>query len=302
MSSISNILNQFPDFQPLSSNTPVGFKTQQFQARAETSTSSQLSFLTAEGDRVSISAGSESLFSFDSYTAQGLTEGHAVDIRNQQSNTSLRSDFSLLVEGDLNKQELADIEAFIQTAQNLFNNLRSGNVDEAAETALSLCDLESLSTAALFFRQETTVSFQASSTELVAQGNETTQPSQGRGIAAGQGPSIENFLERIRKAQEQFQINPDSLATRLPTLLSTLVDSLDKPNSQEETPQSLFDQIRDEFLQSLLQATRELATEEETTDERREEDNNSEADDSAPVPTEANDGILASLSKDSELS
>lgn len=302
MSSISNILNQFPDFQPLSSNTPVGFKTQQFQARAETSTSSQLSFLTAEGDRVSISAGSESRFSFDSYTAQGLTEGQAVDIRNQQSNTSLRSDFSLLVEGDLNKQELADIEAFIQTAQNLFNNLSSGNVDEAAETALSLGDLESLSTAALFFRQETTVSFQARSTELVAQGNETSQPSQRRGIAAGQGPSIENFLERIRKAQEQFQINPDSLATRLPTLLSTLVDSLDKPNSQEETPQSLFDQIRDEFLQSLLQATRELATEEETTDERREEDNNSEADDSAPVPTAANNGILASLSKDSELS
>ncbi len=303
MSSISNIQNLFPDFQPLSSNTPVGFKSQQFQARAETSTTSQLSFLTTEGDRVSISAGSESRFSFDSYTAQGLTEGQAVDIRNQQSNTSLRSDFSLLVEGDLNEQELADIEAFIQTAENLFNNLRSGNVDEAAETALSLGDLESLSTAALFFRQETTVSLQARSTELIAQGNETSQPSQGRGFAAGQGgPPIENFLERIRKAQEQFQINPDTLATRLPTLLSTLIDSLDQPNSQEETPESLFDQIRNEFLKSLLQATRELATEAETTDERQEEDNNAEADDSAPALTEANDGILDNLSKDSAVS
>ncbi len=297
MSTISNILSQFPDFQPLLSNTPVGFKTQQFQARAETSTSSQLSFLTTEGDRVSISAGSKSRFSFDSYTAQGFTEGQAVDIRNQQSSSSLRSDFSVLVEGDLNEQELADIEAFIQTADNLFNNLRSGNVDEAAETALSLGDLESLSTAALFFRQETTVTVAARSTVLAAQGNGTSQPSQGRGFAAGQGPSIENFLERIRKTQEQFQIDPNSLATRLPTLLSTLVDSLDTPNSQEETPESLFDQIRNEFLQSLLQATRKLATEEETTDEPREEENNAEADDSAPVPSEANDEILDNLSK-----
>ncbi len=302
MSTISNILSHFPDFQPLSSNTPVGFKTQQFQARAETSTTSQLSFLTAEGDRVSISAGSESRFSFDSYTAQGLADGQAVDIRNQQSTTSLRSDFSLLVEGDLNEQELADIEAFIQTAENLFNNLRSGNVDEAAETALSLGELESLSTAALFFRQETTVSVAARSTVLAAQGNETSQPSQGREFAAGQGPSIENFLERIRKTQEQFQINPDTLATRLPTLLSTLIDSLDQPNSQEETQESLFDQIRNEFLKSLLQPTKNLKTEEETPEKVSEKDNNSETDDSAPVPTETNDGILDILSKDSAVS
>ncbi len=302
MSSISNILNQFPDFHPLSSNTPVGFKSQQFQARAETSTSSQLSFLTTEGDRVSISAGSESRFSFDSYTAQGFSEGQAVDIRNQQSSSSLRSDFSLLVEGDLNEQELADIEAFVQTAENLFNNLRSGNVDEAAETALSLSNLETLSTAALFYRQETTVSVATRSTSLAAQGNEASQPSQGRGFAAGQNSSIENFLERIRKAQEQFQIDPEILATRVPTLLSALVDSLSGSDSEEDAPQSLLDQIREEFLKSLLQATRALTTEEETLEKVVEKDKNTDVGDSAPVPTEANDEILPSLSKDSELS
>ena len=282
MSSISNILNQYPDFQPLSSNTPVGFKTQQFQARAETSTSSQLSFLTAEGDRVSISAGSESRFSFDSYTAQGFAEGQAFDIRNQESSSSLRSDFSLLVEGDLNEQELADIEAFIQTAENLFNNLRSGNAGEAAETALSLSNLETLSTAALFYRQETTVSVAARTTALAAQGNGTSQPSQGRGSAIGQGPSIENFVERIRKAQEQFQIDPESLATRVPTLLSALVDSLSRSDSEEDASPSLLDQIREEFLKSLLQDTRALTTEEETPEKVGEKDKNTETDDSAP--------------------
>ena len=302
MSSISNILNQFPDFQSLTSNASVGLKTQQVQARAETSTTSQFSFLTAEGDRVSISAGSESRFSFDSYTAQGLADGQAFDIRSQQSSSSLRSDFSLLVEGDLNEQELADIEAFVQTAENLFNNLRSGNVDEAAETALSLSNLETLSTAALFYRQETTVSVATRSTSLAAQGNGTSQPSQGSGRAAGQIPSIENFLERILNAQEQFQIDPDRLARQAPTLLSTLIESLDEPSSDDENPLSLLDQIRDEFLKSLLQATRALPTEEETPEKVGENNKNTETDDSAPVPTEAKGGILGNPSKNSELS
>ncbi len=292
MSSISNILSQLPNFQQISSNSHNVLKTQQFQARAETSTTSELSFLTAEGDRVSISIGSESRFSFDSYNAQGLTEEQAVNIRNQQSNTSLQSDFSLLVEGDLNEQELADIQAFIQTAQDLFNDLSTGN---GGETALSLGDLDTLSTAALFFRQETRVSVAARSTVLTAQGNEASQPFRERGITTGQASTIENFLERIRKTQEQLQINPDTLAKRLPTLLSTLVDSLDKPNSQEETPQSLLDQIRDEFLKSLLQTTQNLTTEEETPEKVGVKDNNAEADDSAPVPTEAHDGILDNL-------
>ena len=302
MSSISNILSQFPNFQQLSSNTPIVLKTRQFQARTETSTTSQFSFLTAEGDRVSISAGSESRFSFDSYNAQGLKEGQLVDIRHQQSNTSLRSNFSLLVEGDLNEQELADIQAFLNTSQNLFQELSSGNVDKATETALSLKDLDSLASAGLFFRQETTVSVAARSTEFVAQGHETSQPPQGRGTTVGQGSSIENFLERIRNAQEQFQINPDALASRVPTLLSTLVDSLDKPNSKEDTPESLFEKIRKEFLKSLLQATRNLATEEEAPEKVREKDNNAEAVNSASVPVSEDNNVLASSLEDSELS
>ena len=302
MPTISHILNQIPDFQVPHSHTPIAFKSQQFQARAETSTTSQLSFLTAEGDRVSISAGSESRVSFDSYTAQGLLEGQTVDIRNKQLNTSFRSNFSLLVEGNLNEQELADIQAFLQTSQNLFRELSNGNVDQAAETAFSLKDLDSLASAGLFFRQETTVSVQARSTELVAQGNETSQRSQGRGNATEQSPTIEGFLERIRKAQEQFQIDPDRLAKRLPTLLSTLIETLDKPTSEEKPPQSPFEQIRKEFLPSLLQAIQNLTTKEDTPDEVREEDNNSKGDDFAPLPTVESKKILANPLKDSILS
>ena len=292
MFSISNILNHFPDLQPPSFQTSLALKTQQFQARAEKSTTSQLSFLTAEGDRVSISAGSESRFSFDSYTAQGLTEGQGLDIGHQQSNTSLRSNVSLLVEGDLNEQELADIQAFLQASQELFQELNSGNVDKAVESAFSLGDLESLSTAALFFRQETTISLTARSAELALQGKNLSAPS------GGPGTTIGNFLGRIGQTQEQFQINPDTLASRLPTLLSTLVDALDIPKSEEDTPLSVFEQIRKEFFRSLLEATQNLSTKPDLSNEVTEEANNSEAEDPTLIRTDESHDALANTLRD----
>ena len=84
MSSISNILSQFPDFRNLSSGTPLSVKTQQFQAQAQTSTNTNLNFVTAEGDRVSLSTGSAVTASFGTYTFQGVAEGQAVTLQSQQ--------------------------------------------------------------------------------------------------------------------------------------------------------------------------------------------------------------------------
>ena len=155
MAAISNILSQFPNFHNLSSNTPFAVKTQQVQAEAQTSTALNLSFLTAEGDRVSLSTRSEINVSFGTYNFQGLAEGETIDFRSQQLSRSIQSDFTLLVEGELNEQEQADIQAFLKTAQALLQELRTGNVKNATEAALSLGDLESLSSASLFFRQTT---------------------------------------------------------------------------------------------------------------------------------------------------
>jgi len=302
MSSISNILSQFPDFQQLSSNTPFAVKTQQFQAQAQASITSNFSFTTAEGDRVSLSAGSEIKASFGTYTFQGLAEEQAANLRSQESSTSVRSDFNLLIEGDLNEQEQADVQAFLQSAKSILQEITAGNVENAAEAALSLGDLDSLSSAALFFRQVTTVSLEARSTQLTGQGNETANESRQRGFNAGpgEGHTIENIFDKIKKAQENFQIEPEKLSKRLPTLLTKLVETLGKPFSKEESPQSLFDQIRKELFPSLLQATQNLKSEQERPEEVAEESNTLEADNSTLPPTVKNGDILADLLNESE--
>jgi hypothetical protein len=297
MTSISNTLSQFPDFHQLSSNTPFALKTQQFQAQAKTSTSTNLNFVTAEGDRVSLSAGSESHASFGTYTFQGLAEGQAVNLRSQESSTSIRSEFNLLIEGDLNEQEQADIQAFLQSAKNILQDVAAGNVEKATEAAISLSELDSLSSASLFFQKTTAVSLKFRSTQLAVQGDAHSNDSRRRGFDAGPGEDhkIDHIFDKIRKAQEKFQIDPEKLSKRLPTLLTKLVETLGKPFSKEESPQPLFEQIRKELFPSLLQATRSLKSEQETPEEVAEE-----VDNFTPPPTVKNGEILANLLNESE--
>ena len=301
MSSISNILNQFPDFQHLSSLTPFGLKTQQFQAQAQTSTTSNFSFTTSEGDRVSLSRGSESQFSFESYNFQGLTEGQTIDFRSQQLSTSTRSDFSLLIEGDLNEQELADIQSFIQSSKNILQDVVAGNGENATEETLSLRELDSLSSASLFFQQTTSVSLAFRSTELAVQGNEQANNSGGKGPHNGRrhGQRIENILDKIHKAQDQFQIDPEKLGKRIPGLLSKLVETLSKSFSKDESSDSPFEEIRQELLPSLLQSLQKLTSEEETPEELAEGTNTSATEDSALPSAGQNGDILANLLNES---
>ncbi|MDH5562771.1 MAG: hypothetical protein OEY91_03990 [Nitrospirota bacterium] len=301
MSSISNILSRFPDFQQLSPNTSFAVKTQQFQAQAQISTASNFSFTTAEGDRVSLSTGSESNFSFESYNFQGLAGGQAVDVRNQQLSTSARSEFSLLIEGDLNEQELADIQAFLESAKGILQEISAGNVENAPEAAISLSELDFLSSAALFFQQTASVSLEFSSTQLSVQGEAHSGDARQRGFNAerGQGHTIEHIVNKIRKAQEKFQIDPEKLAKRLPRLLTKLVETLGKPASKEEASPSLFDQIRKEFFPSLLQATQTQPTDPETPDELAGDSDNPDPNTTTPQPAETSDKILTNLLKES---
>jgi len=298
MSSISNILSQFPDFHQLSFHTPFAVKTQQFQAQAQTSTTSNFNFLTAEGDRITLSTGSESNFSFESYNFLGLTEGQALDFHSKQLSTSFRSEFNLLIEGDLNEQEQADIQAFLQSAKDILQDVDAGNVENATETAISLSELESLSNASLFFRQTTAVSLAISSTEFSVQGNADANDSRGGGfnVGARQGHKIDHILDKIKKAQEKFQIEPEKLAKLLPRFLTKLVENLDKPFSNDESSESLFEQIRQELFPSLLQATKILEKEERPLENETEEAKNLEEEN--PVPS-SNGEILATLLNES---
>ena len=267
MASISNAISHFPGIQHLAQGPSFTANSNQLQVRSQTQSQTNFSFVTAEGDRVSLSRASEVTSSFGTYSFQGVANGQTVSLEGQQFRSSIQQDFHLLVEGDLNEQEQADIQTFLNSANNIFHELAKGNTEEASKAALSLGNLNTLSQAALFVRQSTSVTVATQSTGFDVQPANVNNGSQSENQSEQEGPGIlEQVLSALQNAREQLQLNSEQLAIRVPNLIPHLLESLQEQDKEKESEPSIFDNIRKEFIQSLLDTTNLLNTTSHTTD------------------------------------
>ena len=164
---------------------------------------------TSEGDRVSLSSTSEVNTSLDVYSFRGVKAGQAINIQGQQFSSSIQKNFQLLVEGDLNEQEQADIQEFLQSAKNILQELVGGNTEEASNAAAAFANLDTLSQASLFIRQSTTVSVASQS---VSKGiGDQSRLVNGLGKISSNPErvtTLEEVLERLRRDSRKSPIKP----------------------------------------------------------------------------------------------
>jgi hypothetical protein len=95
-----------------------------------------VTLVTAEGDTVTLSSGSESQVQFETYNADGASVSSL-------SGEWSRS-FSLSIEGDLNRKELRDIRKAVRTIEKVNRTLARGDADKAAEQAEKLQRLDTI--------------------------------------------------------------------------------------------------------------------------------------------------------------
>ena len=91
----------------------------------------RLSITTAEGDKITLTADLEYDYRAVNYTSKVQTDNGTVDVNAKYAESSLKREFGVTVEGDLNKQELKDLEKLFRTVSNIFRKFYSGQ-DEAA--------------------------------------------------------------------------------------------------------------------------------------------------------------------------
>jgi len=98
--------------------------------------SGRLSVTTAEGDRITLSADLESDFRAVNYKSHVEGDGGSVDVKAKYAEYSLKQDFGVTVEGDLNEQEVKDLASLFRKVAIIFKKYLSGQDDEAlAKTA-----------------------------------------------------------------------------------------------------------------------------------------------------------------------
>lgn len=92
--------------------------------------SGRLSVTTAEGDAITLSADLESDFRAVNYKAQAEGDGKTVGVDATYAEYSLTHEFGVTLEGDLNEEEIQDLEKLFRNVANLFKQYLSGQSGE----------------------------------------------------------------------------------------------------------------------------------------------------------------------------
>lgn len=108
-----------------------------------------LTIQTREGDVVSLSSGSFAALTSSEYNSQGIvqTPDSTARVSHHQREISLytRESFSFTVAGDLNDQELADIDAIIQGIDTVIGQMAAGDMEGAVSKAMDMGGFASIS-------------------------------------------------------------------------------------------------------------------------------------------------------------
>jgi len=126
-----------------------------------------VTLVTAEGDRVTLSSGSQAQVTYATYEDLRYMRGCFAEFHGETFGLEVSREYSILVEGDLNKTELRDIGKAIRTIEKIMRDFLSGDIDHAAGKAMKISRLESISTLEASLQFERSLSVDQQFTEHV---------------------------------------------------------------------------------------------------------------------------------------
>ncbi|HKL00998.1 MAG TPA: hypothetical protein VJ943_12150 [Desulfotignum sp.] len=201
-----------------------------------------LTIQTREGDVVSLSSESFAQFASSEYNSRGIVQARDSIVHQNfhQRTIALHTEesFSFSVQGDLNEQELADIDAIIQGIDGIIGQMAAGNMDDAVSQALEMDTFDSIS----MYAADISFAQQYAYQETIQSGGKTDMPA-----ASGRGrmhdtpvpKSSASFTDKMAKFLEKQQDMPVAKAAPgLDALFRHHQKQLPKAQNQE-SPLSL---------------------------------------------------------------
>jgi hypothetical protein len=172
--------------------------------QAETHTSADITLVTAEGDKVTLSTDAVMQAAYTRYDARGRVRGYGLDRHAETFQLTSANDVSLQIEGNLNDAERADIQQALGTIEKFAADFFNGKGDEAPNQIFELGNLNTLRSidATLAFSQSLTVSQQTKTRTVAAPPPGLTPPVATLETQASATQSSKNLLEAILHAIE----------------------------------------------------------------------------------------------------
>jgi len=145
--------------------------------QAETRTSADITLVTAEGDKVTLSTDAMLQAAYTRYDARGHLRGYGLERHAKTFQLASANAFSLQIGGDLNDAERVDIEQALGTIEKFAVDFFNGKGDETSNQIFNLGNLNTLHSidTTLEFSQSLTVS-QQTETHVMATAPPVLEP------------------------------------------------------------------------------------------------------------------------------
>lgn len=167
---------------PATASAPQRLDTKVSAVSTSADLTGRLTVTTAEGDKITLTADLEAQFRAVNYQGQVQTDNGTVDVKAKSVEASLKQQFGVTVEGDLNDQELHDLAKLFRKVTNIFRKFFNGQDDEAqaktARLAEKFGNLSSLSGLDLSVDVQRSVTVVAAQVSSQTTGQPTAVPDQ----------------------------------------------------------------------------------------------------------------------------
>ncbi len=221
--------------------------TSQRSVQASTETSALLNVVTADGDKVTLSANTETYFGYLDIHQQNEGSGQVLTTHAQATEVSVSHEFQVSVEGDLDKEELKDIQRLAKRLSKVVRQFLKGNLDNAVHKAAKIVDkfgkLDSLSSFGFAFEHKETVSVAYQQTQVTGAPTPVPPPVTSETAPEGQEGTNGNSVQGPESVQGSEAVPPvtnpqSSEGDQAPPQVSSPVESeVGSAEVESESPQ-----------------------------------------------------------------
>ena len=210
-----------------------------------------ISLVTAEGDIVTISLDSFLEESYTGYNSKGHMGGIATKTQMETFGSFSSREMLLTLEGDLNEEELADIQRVLGQIESLASDFFTGEIDEVVAKAMQFGDMGSI--VGLQANLEYTYSmsierqYTAKMTGTTSEPPETVTEKE-RPMA---GDNVRRLIDEMIKTVGDSNVKPGKMAKVLPKFIDYLFDKYLAEDDSSGPNQEMAKSIKSELLQAL---------------------------------------------------
>jgi hypothetical protein len=187
---------------------------------AQSSTTANLTVVTAEGDKVTISQKSEAHLAYGTYNFLGQSDGQTISLLEKSVEFDHRSRLQVSVEGDLSQEERADLDKLVKKIDKVVRKFLQGDVEGALAKALKINNLGSLSSVDLAVNHTESLTVARRQTVQISDSESTKE-------ADDPAPtSVADLIRHIVKAVKDSRIASGKLKTHAPASIASLFHTL----------------------------------------------------------------------------